>query len=73
VPYVFKKRERIIPLVKQRRAQYLKCRHKFGIEVPTSVKDAYALDEKNGNTYWANSATKEMKNVKVAFDILTDG
>ena len=39
----------------------------------TSVKDDYALDEKNENTYWADSIFKEMKNAKVAFEILADG
>ena len=73
VPHVLKKHKRIISLVKQCNARYLKCTHKFGIEMPTSVKDAYALDKKNGNMFWADSISKEMKNVKVAFDILPDG
>ena len=68
-----KKRERIISLVRQRQARYHKRTHKFGIELPTSVKDAYALNKKNGNTFWADAIAKEMKNVKVAFDILPDG
>ena len=49
VPNVLKKREWIISLVKQCKAQYHKRTHKFGIELPKSVKDAYALDKKNGN------------------------
>ena len=39
----------IISLVKKRNAQYLKKTHKFGIEVPKSVAQAYALDKKNGS------------------------
>ena len=54
VPHVLKKREGIISLVKQRDAQYLKRTHKFGIEVPKSVKDTYDLDKKNDNTFWAD-------------------
>ena len=29
-------------------------------------------NRKNGNTFWADSISKEMKNVKVAFSILPD-
>ena len=47
VKAVLKKRLRIISLVKKRNAQYLKKTHKFGIEVPKSVDQAYALDKNN--------------------------
>ena len=33
----------------------------------------YALDAKNGNTLWADAITKEMENVRVAFEVLPDG
>ncbi|KAL7529924.1 hypothetical protein ACHAXR_003227 [Thalassiosira sp. AJA248-18] len=46
---------------------------KFGIEVPKTVNKALALDKKNGNTLWADVIAKEMKDVKVAFNILPDG
>jgi hypothetical protein len=42
--------------------------------VPKTVKEALALDCKNGNTLlWANAITKEMKEVCIAFNILPDG
>jgi len=44
VPHVLKKRDRIISMVKQRSARYLKRTHKFGIEVPKTVADAHELD-----------------------------
>jgi hypothetical protein len=47
--------------------------HKFGIEVPKTVKEALALDRKNGNTLWADAIAKEMKEVCIAFNILPDG
>jgi hypothetical protein len=58
---VLRKREHIIALVKKRSARFLKKTHKFGIEVPRSVAEAYTLDKKNGNTLWADSIAKEMK------------
>ena len=73
VTHVLKKRDRIISLVWKRIPRYLKRNHKFGIEVPTSAKDALGLDKKNGNTYWADAIAIEMKNVRAAFKILPDG
>ena len=34
------------------------------------MQEAYALDEKNGNTLWCDALNMEMENLKVAFDIL---
>ena len=31
------------------------------------------MDAKNGNTLWANVISKEMENVRVAFEVLTNG
>jgi hypothetical protein len=70
IPYVLKKRDRIILLVKKRNPGFLKRTHKFGIEVPKTVKDALEIDRRNGNTFWADAIAKEMKDVHVAFKIL---
>ena len=50
VKAVPKKRLMIISLAKKRNAQYLKKTHKFGIEVPKSVVQSYALDKNNGKS-----------------------
>ena len=63
----------IISKVKARNDCYLKRNQKFGIEPPKSVKEAQALDEKNGNALWTDALAKEMGNAKVAFKILEDG
>jgi hypothetical protein len=73
VPHLLKKRDRIISLVCKRTTRYLKWTHKFGIEVPKTVKEALALDRKNGNTLWADAIAKEMREVRIAFNILPDG
>ena len=44
--------------------------HKFGIEVPTSIKKAKKIDLKNGNTLWCDVISKEKYNLSVAFKIL---
>lgn len=67
---VLKRRDRIIASVTKRQARYLKQRFKFGIEVPRSVDEAYELDKKNGNTFWADAIAKELKDIRVAFKIL---
>ena len=73
VSHVLKKRDRIISLVRKRNLRYLKQTHKFGIELPKTVKEAFELDKKNGNTLWADAIAKEMRDVRVAFKILPDG
>ncbi len=72
VPHVLKKRDQIILLVKKHNPQFLKKTHKFGIEVPKTVKDALDINRRNGNTFWADAIAKEMKDVCVAFKILLD-
>jgi hypothetical protein len=58
--------------VRKRNPHYLKQTHKFGIELPKTVKEALARDKKNGNTFWADTIAKEMKDVCIAFEILHD-
>eukprot|EP00804_Cyclotella_cryptica_P022264 CCRYP_020542-RA/>CCRYP_020542-RA protein AED:0.22 eAED:-0.25 QI:0/0/0/0.5/1/1/2/0/420 len=73
VNLVLKKRDRIISLVKRRSARYHKRTHKYGIELPKTVEEAYAIDRATGTTFWHDAIEKEMKNVRVAFDVLADG
>ena len=70
VPYTLKKRDRIIAAVNKR---YHKRTHKFGFEIPKTVKRALEIDQENGNTLWRDAIAKEMKNVKVAFEPLEEG
>ena len=41
--------------------------------MPKIVKEAAKLDANNGYTKWMDAIPKEMKNVRVPFDILKDG
>ena len=72
VPHTLKKCESIIFIVKKQQTRYLKKKHKFGIDMPKTVKESAELDAKNGDTKWMNAITKEMTNVRAAFDILKD-
>jgi hypothetical protein len=67
VPYVLKKRSRIIADVTKR---YHKWTHKFGIEVPKSWDYCVRLDKENENTLLQDAVRKEMKNIRIAFQIL---
>ena len=69
VPFTLKRRDRIIAKID---ARFAKKSHKFGIAVPSTVKEALQMDRDNGNTAWWDSIQKEMKNVRVAFNILDD-
>ena len=73
VSWVFKKRNRIISLVKHQSTRYHKHTHKYGIEIPKTVEEAYAINKATGTTFWRDAIEKEMKNVLVAFNVLADG
>ena len=67
VPFTLKCMNIIIAAVNNRYAQKT---HKFGIEMPKTVKEAIKSDDKNGNKHWFEAINKEMKNVEAAFNIL---
>ncbi|KAL7474123.1 hypothetical protein ACHAW6_000117 [Cyclotella cf. meneghiniana] len=58
--WVLKKRDWIISLT-----------HKFEIELPKSVEEAYAINKATGT--WCNAIKLEIENVRVAIDVLPDG
>ena len=72
-PRVLKKSDAIISLFNNSKPQYLMRTHKFGVELPKYVYDAHAIDKNNGNNFWANGISKEVKNVQAAFDIVLNG
>jgi hypothetical protein len=67
VPYVLRKQDVIVSAINSR---VKRTSHKYGIEVPTSVKNAIEVDRKNKNSLWADALKKEMGNVCVTFKIL---
>ena len=64
-----RKRDRIIKKVKSR---YWKRTHKFGIELPKSVNEAYAIDSRTGTDFWKRAIEREMLNVRAAFKFVDD-
>jgi Reverse transcriptase (RNA-dependent DNA polymerase) len=70
MPFVIKKRDRLIKAVKKR---YFRKHQKFGIELPKTVKRALEIDKETNTTFWADAIKKEMKGVWKAFDILDEG
>ena len=52
-----------------------KRKMKFGYQIPTSVSDAFTLDEENGNTLWADAICKELYELKLydSFQVLNRG
>ena len=69
VPYTLKKRDTIIAAINTR---VRRKTHKFGIRVPSNLREAKEIDEENGNTLWQDALAKEMFEVGVAFKILDD-
>jgi len=68
IPMYTQYRDRIIKSVKTRTA---KRNVKFGIKIPTSVEDALKIDRETNTTYWGDAIEKEMRNNRVAFQILS--
>ena len=46
-----------------------KVTHKYGLEVPRKVTQAYELNKRHNNTLWADAINKEMTNFRVAFEV----
>ena len=44
--------------------------HKFGIEIPKTLRRALEIDKENGNTFWQDAIEKEMQNVRIAFKVI---
>lgn len=55
------------------KTRYTRKTHKYGIQVPKNVKDAYMLDKESNTDHWHKAIQKEMKNNAVAFKFLEDG
>ena len=69
ITYTLQKRDIIISAINTR---IRKTKHKYGIEIPRSVKHASEMNIKNGNNFWVKSIKKEMTNVGIAFEILDE-
>ena len=69
VPQVLKRRESIVSAVKTR---FKKKTHKYGIQVPMNIEEAYQIDKETGTTFWHQAILKEMKNNAVAFRFLEE-
>ena len=69
IPYTLRKRDIIISAINTR---IRKTTHKYGIEIPRSVKHASEMDLRNGNYFWVKSIKKETTNVVIAFEILDE-
>ena len=70
VPYTLRKRYRNIASVNSR---VRKSSHKYGIEIPTSIKHAEDIDHINKSTFRQDAIKLEMSNFGVAFKILERG
>ena len=70
VPYTLRKRDVIVSQVKARCTR--RITHKYGVELPKSIKHSELLDRNSKSSLWSDALTKEMFNVGVAFEILED-
>jgi hypothetical protein len=64
VPHVIRHRNWIISKVKSR---HWKTKHKFGICLPKTVKEALEIDRVTNTDFWRKAVSKEMTKVKIAW------
>ena len=70
VPFTLRKRDLVVAAVQKR---IRKLNRKCGIEVPSTVEEAFELDRKRGNTMWRDALNKEMTNIGIGFEVLPEG
>ena len=47
--------------------------HKYGIEIPMSIKRGHRSDKENSNNFWRDANATKMHNSGVAFEVLPEG
>ena len=57
VHHILKSRDHIVAAMNM---HYHKWTHKFGFEIPKTIKQALEIYQENGNTYWRDAIAKEM-------------
>jgi hypothetical protein len=67
---VMKRKQSMISTIKTR---FKKKNHKYGIQVPHTIEEAYLIDKETGTDYWHQAVLKEMKNNAIAFKFLEYG
>ena len=67
VPKFIKQSDRNVFKLKTRRL--IQRTHKFGIEVPRTIKRALEIDKETGTDFWYKAIGKEMTNNSLAFEI----
>ena len=63
VPNAMKKARHIVSKVK---SKYWERTHKYGIRIPKTVQEAYAIDAENGDSYWTEVIREEVAKIKGA-------
>jgi Reverse transcriptase (RNA-dependent DNA polymerase) len=66
VPYVLRKRDRIIKKVQKK---YWRTEFKFGIRLPKDVAEALRIDEETGTDFWRKAIEKEMSKIRGAYEV----
>ena len=55
------------------KTQMQQTKHKYGIEIPTSIEHAKELNQKDGSDFWMKVLAQEMYNIGVEIEILAKG
>jgi hypothetical protein len=56
-------------IIAKLKSKYWQRSHKYGIQVPKSIKEAHEIDKENKDTKWRDAIFEEMKKIRNAFEI----
>ena len=65
VQKTLRRKDRIISKFK---SKYSRSTHKFGIQIPKLLSEAYEIDRDTETNHWSRAIEKEMRNVRIAFE-----
>ena len=60
-------------MISKVKSRYWKRTHNYSIKIPKTYKHDMQLDEQNGTNLWRIACEKEMKDIRVDFDVKDEG
>ena len=68
-PHILRKRDTIVSKIK---SKYWRTTNKFGIRLPKTAAEALQIDKETGTDFWRKAIEKELKKVKITWEVRDD-
>ena len=69
VPFILRKRDSIIASVNEITKM---VSHNYDVQLPSTVQEAFDIDESNDDTLWSDALNKDTEKLKVAVDLIPE-